>query len=782
MVLNKYLDNTFTEKSLYNIKKLVFNKNFLFFVLMFMVSMQNFVGNTYPFSYALMAVASLFDVPLLLVLVSGVLSFLVAKISSLIILKFVIFFLLFSFFTAAINIEGINKKYSVMIKLFVTMLIAEAIFLIFGPQAEISVLNSILNILSCAAFYVIFVYGSYVLVNINKGFIFSKEENVAFITTLAIALSVFKNVNIFGLSLLNILTVALILVFGLKNGAFTGATAGLIFGLVTSIVTNQISTVYILSLAFAGLISGLLNRFGKIVVVLSFIITELLLNFWLNGFFELAIRLSEMIIASLPIIFMPKKIEQKLNYIFNSNNLINSSYDALLDYGSDIKNRLNAVSEVFSDLSNITIPVTKEDSIETRKVIKKYILDFVENNCLDCSDKNKCISDDKLDVIVDYIAAKLEQNEKINPDMLRYKCINSQKIIDNIKEIYNSMKLMRIMKQKEDQNSLKLSSQYKQIANIISSISKNVVSTPVVENHEQKKLKQELKLFGYPVYEDKYVNDNSVIEYTFVTDILNDIETQEKQISKIVSDILEQTMTVKLILNISKTEKSKIKLVSTPKYQAEVGIEVLNQTGQDISGDSYISMEMPDLKQINVISDGEGSGIQASKSSKLVITMLEKLLKGGFDRQKAIEIINNILKLKSGDKNFATLDSFIFDLKTADSEYIKIGSAPTYVIEDGKVIVLNNCNMPIGVVDETSYIPIVKKLKSGDVVIQFSDGAITSSMDINNNYLKEYIQKMSLDQSARYIAQDIIKTISKHYLNSVPDDVTVIVTKISENE
>lgn len=783
MVLNKYIDNAFTEKGFSSIKnfikKMVFNKNFAFFILMFMVSMQSFVSNTYPFSYALMAVASLFNVPLLLVLISGILSFLVFNLPATIILKLIIFFVLFSFFTAAINIEGINKKYAVLIKLILSMILMELILLFFIPNIKIT--DSIVEILTCIAFYIIFVYGNYVMLNVNKGFIFSKEEIVAYIAMLSVAFGIFKNVNIMSLSILNILVVAMVLIFGLENGAFMGATSGLIVGLITSIITGNTNTVYILSLAFAGLMSGLLKKFGKYVVAIAFVLSELLINYWANGFSELAVRLSEMLIAVIPILFMPKKVEKNLDFVFNSDNLIKKPYEQVLDYGSDIKNRLNAVSDVFNDLSNITIPLTEEDGIETRAIIKNYILDFMDNNCIDCLKKGQCVNEENLDMQIDYIASKLENNEDIDTNMLNIKCDSADTIVNNVKEIYNSMKLMRIIKQNENENNLKLSKQYKEISNIIATVSKNIVNTPAIENDYQKKLRKELKLFGYQVYEDKYESDNSVIEYTFVTDILNDIEDQEKEIAKIVSNILEQTMSVKLILNSSKTEKSNIKLVSIPKYEVEVNIETLNKTGQDISGDSYLSMEMPDLKQINIISDGEGSGFEAQRSSKLLLTMLEKLLKGGFDKAKAIEIINSVLKLKSSDQNFATLDAFIFNLKTAQSEYIKIGAAPTYVIEDGKITVLSNCNIPVGILSETSYVPIVKNLKSGDIVIQFSDGAITSDMDINDNYLKKFILNMDLSQSSRIIAQNIMQTISNHYLNSIPDDVTVMVTKIDES-
>lgn len=784
MVLNKYAENIWLKKvfdKLDYFKKIFLNRNIVFFILTLFLSMQNFIGQTYPFSYAMLAVASLFDIPFLLVIVPAVLGLIIAKVSILYIIKLFIFFILFTIVTTLINIEGVNKKYSVLIKLFVVSVIIEILSILFGNIGLSNIATSLFNVLSIVSFYFIFIYGMYVLMNLNKEFVFSKEELIAMAAVLAIAFGTFKDIGFNGFSLFYVLTIILVLIFGWKNGSVLGCTSGFIVGLLVEIISNDTQISFILSLAFAGLISGLLRKFGKLCLSIGFILGELAINYWINGFSQMPITFIEMIVASVIIFILPKKLEKKLDNVFDQNKAMKRPYDEVLDYGSDVKNRLNAVSEIFDDLSSITIPTTIEDDEETRKIIKRYIVEFIENNCYDCEKKEKCIDEQKINSLVDYIASKLEANEKINYDMIDFKCVNSEELVENIKEIYNSMKLVRMMKQKENENSSKISQQYKEVANIIASISKNIVrKPPVIQNKLHEKLKNELKIFGYLVYEDQFIEEDNFIEYTFVTDILTDIENQENQITRIVSNILEQNMVVKLILNSSKTEKSKIKLISTPKYDVDVGIVSLNKSGENISGDSYISMENSDLKHFCVLSDGAGSGIEASKSSKLVINMFEKLLKGGFDRTKVIEIINSVIKLKS-DKTFSTIDALIVDLKTADSEYIKVGAAPSYIIEDSKVITINNHNLPVGLVNDNEYVPIVRKLKNYDIIIQVSDGIVTDKMDVNNNYFKEYIKNIDVNKSARNIADEISKFILKENSNILKDDTTVIVTKLKEN-
>ena len=87
---------------------------------------------------------------------------------------------------------------------------------------------------------------------------------------------------------------------------------------------------------------------------------------------------------------------------------------------------------------------------------------------------------------VDYLASKLEHNEVIDKSMFDENCEYSEKIVTDLKEIYDSMKLSRILKQKEKENSIKLSKQYKQVSQILSNVAKNLKNTPtVVINHKK---------------------------------------------------------------------------------------------------------------------------------------------------------------------------------------------------------------------------------------------------------------------------------------------------------
>lgn len=762
------------------IKKFVNIKNIIFIILSFAMSNTSFMGDSSPLSLVLFGVASVFNVPLILVLISSIVGILVQSVSMTVLVKLLSFFIIFTLITVIVNIEGVSKRFSVFIKFMISFSAVEVGYNLIQGSLITDLFTCLSNIVVAAILYFVFVSGIYVLTNISKGYVFSKEESIAMVIVVAIALSIFKNITIMQLSIFNILVLILVLIFGWKNGWVAGAATGLVLGLMLTFMSD-INMTYVVTLAFSGFISGILSKVGKIGVVIGFIAGNLYIAYYANGFSELTMRVSELVIASVSLLFMPKVFETKLDRIFNKNISLENPYQNMLDSSTSVKEKIGAMSDVFDSIASVVVDVSDEDKLETREVIKKYIENTVNEKCLGCDRRKNCLNDEKLNLVVDYISNKLENNETIDEKMLDFNCELSKEFVRDIYEIYNSMKLMRILKEQERNNANKLSNQYKEVSKILSNISKNIKSDLIKIDKKQEKLREELKFYGYLVYEDEYKEDDTGIEYTFITNILNNIDKQKKEIISILSNILEKPMVIKLILNSSKKEKSKIKVVSTPEFNVQNSVISVAKNGEEVSGDSYLIEELQDLKHISVISDGEGNGRNASKSSRNVIDMLERLLSGGFDECGAIEIINSILKLKSDSQNSSTLDNMIIDLKTGYSQYIKLGAAPTYIIHEGKIVTINNMNIPVGVSDNPDYLPISRKLIDKDIVVQISDGVLHEGLDISNNYFTEYLKTIDVNKTAKQITDEIYRNVLRENKNILNDDVTIIVTKIIKN-
>ena len=271
MIYNRYLENdSKVSNILYFLKRTFSIKNILFAILSFALANVSFVLDCTPFSYVLFGVASVFNVPLLLVLVFSILGISSTSFSTAVLIKLLVFFVLFTFITALVNVQGISKRYSVFFKFILSATIVEVVFNFINSTLFTNMLPILSNLVIFAILYFVFVAGMYVLINFNKGYVYTKEESVAMMAVLAIALTIFKDVQFLGLSVFNVLILVMVLLFGYKKGPIYGGATGLIIGLLLTMIT-PISMTYIVSLAFSGIISGILSKFGKLAVVLGFI-------------------------------------------------------------------------------------------------------------------------------------------------------------------------------------------------------------------------------------------------------------------------------------------------------------------------------------------------------------------------------------------------------------------------------------------------------------------------------------------------------------------------------
>ena len=157
MIYNKYLDNDIDDKaqSVFSaFKKVLSFKNVIFILFALLLSTKTFVGDFRPFNYVILAVASAFEVPLLLVLISSVIGLAVGSSTSSLILL-LIFFLLYNLVTAIVNIEGINRKYTIFIKFISSIAILQIYYwsVIYRFILSFIYYSSIWNNVSCFSYW-----------------------------------------------------------------------------------------------------------------------------------------------------------------------------------------------------------------------------------------------------------------------------------------------------------------------------------------------------------------------------------------------------------------------------------------------------------------------------------------------------------------------------------------------------------------------------------------------------------------------------------------------------
>ncbi|MDE5831252.1 MAG: hypothetical protein K2H53_06705 [Clostridia bacterium] len=78
---------------------------------------------------------------------------------------------------------------------------------------------------------------------------------------------------------------------------------------------------------YLGMIAGILSRFGRIGVILGFIAGNILLSYITNGNTVSIIYLKEIIVASLGLLLVPKKVQINISDFFDKDLYLPARYD-----------------------------------------------------------------------------------------------------------------------------------------------------------------------------------------------------------------------------------------------------------------------------------------------------------------------------------------------------------------------------------------------------------------------------------------------------------------------
>lgn len=255
------------------LRKLFSKQNLVLYVVSFMISMvglssENVILGFIPFGLSFIAAAisnkQAIGIMYVLSLIGtflkfGMNSFLTYFMTSL------VFFVLVLIVRPRLQ-ENVNEGKKIGGHLFFAVFLVKMIPEFFQSIIVYDVLVSIMLALTTYIFYKIFVSSILMIKEFGQKKAFTIEEVMGTSLLFSIAISAFGSFSIFGFSVQNILSILIVLVLGWKNGIVVGATGGITIGVVLGIISGS-EPLMIAVYAVSGMIAGLLNRFGRIGVV-----------------------------------------------------------------------------------------------------------------------------------------------------------------------------------------------------------------------------------------------------------------------------------------------------------------------------------------------------------------------------------------------------------------------------------------------------------------------------------------------------------------------------------
>lgn len=787
------------------LKNLINTKNVIIYIIAFMISTIGMGQEVSPFSIAIVAASLASGVPAIMVVIAGFLGNIVGA-GTIGLLNYILIILMLLILICIKppkeNDQYKNEQIQISGHIFFSIVLVMIAKLILTKFTIADMLLHITLAVFSVVFYKIFVNSLVVIQEITQKNAFSIEEVMGASLLVSIAFSAFGDFSIFGLSIRNIFSILIVLILGWKNGVLVGTTAGVTIGVTLGIIVQN-EPIVVAVYAISGMIAGLLNKFGRIGVIIGFLIGNGILVYASKGTVTDLVVFKEALIASLGLLAIPKWVGINIEELVKNDNMLPEYNKRGLEQSKETINQLNMVSETIKDMAD-----TYQEKSETDRYFKNrqaFITELLNN--LDGLEENMLYEDmektenEIVNELFDILLDKQEINRedllktfaKFNNYIVQYDDEKiSKRMNDDIEQIvkavnyaYKTSKSNFIWEEKVKSNKKNVQAQLDGVSKAISSIAvkmENEIKQDDKFINEKKKVISALEIKDILIegieinrkdnrlFIDVYLQEDSKISEN------NDIDKVQK--------VLEKSLNEKLMRNEAKTKKLNkqgkrvFSYLSADKYMVQIGQASKVKDNSPVSGDSLLQIRLNDGKYLFALSDGMGTGPEARKSSQIAIKMLERLLMSGFDKDTSIDLINTTI-MNANEEIFATLDIAIMDLYNGKIEFIKNGACPTYVKNKKKVQIVKSLSLPAGILKDINLTTYDKDIENQDILIMCSDGILDSNIEYKNKELwVKYVFEDVETTDSQKIADLILNEAIDNNYGVAKDDMSIMVCKL----
>lgn len=785
--------NNKTNDIKYRLKEIFKYQNVIIYILTLLLSTLTIKNQIMPFGLAMVAACVGETVPIigvfLMALIGTAISMQKSAVSNFIVTS-IIYFILVLFFKAKVAVEERNEVVKTGGKLFAACMIVSIIKCFTGMFLLYDVFMSIISSSIVYVFYKLFVNGLAFIKDFNIKKAFTMEELIAGVLIISLASLSLKDINIFSLNLSNIIIIFMIMVLGWKNGMVTGAVSGISIGLAISFVDGT-SLVQISMFAISGILSGLLNRFGKIGVILGFILGNAILTYFVRGASTMIIYFREIFIASIGLLLVPNKIKLELEDLIGKNKLISNTGDNRLEESNDeVSEKLKTISDMFNELfSN----VDKENAVEQESFVQDFLdnLEEVKNNifydeisneengiakdiCTTLKEKDILLDNDLINILKEHNNYVIMKDENIKNDL--------QEIVKIANRTLKIFEINKAKKQERKNNMATISQNLKNVTKVIDKCAEEIkVKKENIYENKEKELELLLKSKKIKINNvriKKLKNEKFIVELKLD---YYDERLKEKEVIVNIADIISKSLGTRIVFQRERKNDEKKEYYqmysSEDKFVLQVGSAKITKDGSEISGDCSLQIKLADGKYLLAIADGMGSGEKARECSKIALRLVKQMLSAGFNKDESIKMINSRLNLAGNSEIYSSLDISILDLFVGKVELLKNGACSTYIKNKKNIRKIDSTSMPVGIVNNIELQSNTIDIIDGDIIIMCSDGVLEAKDDTKREWIEDFLKNVSTN-NVQKLADLILAEAVDNSFGIAQDDMTVIVSKI----
>jgi len=655
------------------------------------------------------------------------------------------------------------------------VLIAKGVFIIFGQGPLYGWVSTTFESIFAGLITLVILTALGAWEKRNRNIQLALEDKIScFIVGLGILIGL-NDFQIASINIQSFISRAAVLFGAYFGGPGGGAAIGTLVGLVPSMGGN-ISIASIGFYALSGLLGGIFKGLGRLGILIGFTLGNFMLSMYFAGQEQVILALVETVLAGMVFMLVPVKYLETEDDIIE----INSSPSV-----EESTKKLERMSKVFNELSKAFVPAVagleKEEKENPLNLILNEVAKQVCERCSLCSvcwDKEFYKTYRSMVEVCSKGEANgriLEQNFSVD---LKRRCMRLREL--SLALMYE-LRLCKQEKKYQDKlfNSRELvARQLAGMAELVKGFSQELKFRETSDEELAEYLK------GYLLDDNIKVQNVKVMETSMgdkeiiiVQKACPEQNWCTQFIAPKISRILDRTYTVKEVHCPTAGNKSCTYHLNPSKtYSVTTGVAMAIKEGSEVSGDNWSCVSLPNRKFVMVLSDGMGAGPRASQESSTAISLLEQLLAAGLSIKMAVDTVNSVLFLRSGEEIFTTIDLTVINEVTGSVEFIKIGAAPSFIKRRTQVQAIKAKTLPVGIFQQVEAENFVYPVQVGDLIINMSDG-VFEILDGNIEDWCRIIKALPQDDP-QVIANYLIELARKTRQGKINDDLTVLVARI----
>lgn len=617
----------------------------------------------------------------------------------------------------------------------------------------------------------------------------SGESSVFIGIILAAAIQGLFHFQFIGIDFQTIMGIALIQYFAWRYGSGVAAVTGGAFGLFMALLgPNAFAASECVALyTIAGFISGIFYRFGTMTGILGFLLgvifSKMVFSQWDTGIMPIMSLFTATVI--LLSIGRVKKLSEKfhLEKFFVKDGATDKDIALTEKQPISVLERIKGISssiQAFVSSFNQSAAHLHEDMQEDMCGMFSKI---AGETCVDCSLAGYCWDRGFYDTCsaLSMMTESLQNKKKLSaqdlPTFFAKKCERKSQIASATTTAYEVFRTEMLWKQRLKENKALMTKQFENLIQLLSNMTDELVNEREKLSKSERWLEEiiereygDVSVFIRQDKKGRYDMEVTVEDYDcFPWDENEMANTISKEVNKnMVFDCIKKTGVKNVIA----------KYVEEDAFKVVVGVAQQSKIENDDCGDSFTFDKFGTGVYLAGISDGMGTGENASKFSEATMTLLEGLISGGIEMKQAVEFINTNIMLQENGETIVTLDLALIDLYDGETQFLKIGAAPTVLKLQEKVDLINTKSMPIGMNSDVDLQPEMRTLKDGEVMVFMSDGVFDIFMEESNMEDMKSVIEDSDKVNPQEVANELIEVARKKGAGKNKDDMSVMVLKL----